>query len=177
MAQTDFADLANRLKQTLKEENQKESKEAIFKMTYHELSQCVITFGDVHVGKKYKEMPQDVRYVTWFAGRYKDSQKPEHVKFLRFLELHVKHLEENKSPTNKDSIKEKPVPKAKNAPSTETVPIESDDESEKWSHCGNPPPMTPDQTEFMALQNRLAQMETVMQQVLMHLSQSQGNPP
>lgn len=181
MAQPDFANLAARLQQSMTSRTQEISKEEVYQMSYEELGQCIIKFGEAHVGKRYEELIPETRYVTWFASRYKDSPKIEHVKFLRFLQLHVEKLEKTDAENPKKSQtknKETYQPKAKVAPKTSIPHTEiEDDDEDTWSRCESPKMSSPDQTEFMALQNRLAQMETMMQQVLMHLSQSQGVPP
>ena len=64
-------------------------------MDYQELGQCRIAFRDAHLGKTYQEVVQkETKYVAWFAQTYHASQKPSHIQFLRYIQLHCDELEQ-----------------------------------------------------------------------------------
>ena len=72
-----FDALAGRLrKMSLTDADSPEALEAVMKMTLSELSQCPIDFGKTHLGKKFKDMVGETKYLTWFAETYKHSKRP-----------------------------------------------------------------------------------------------------
>ena len=154
---------------------------------YAELKDHPIDFGKAHLGKKFSEMMMNnTKYVTWFAETYKDSQKPTHLRFLRFVALHVDHLERsNEKNRSKLGARSKAMPKDKPAPSR-AYPPDNDNfpavepPSEPWSGSEDFEEETWDQIpeannlELLQMQDRLHQMENVMSQVLDHLSKSEA---
>lgn len=180
----DFSQLASRLRMIHDpKENVTVDTDHIMKMSLSELSDCVVTFGKTHVGKTYQELTKLPQYLTWFAATYKDSKKSEHIKLLRFIQLHVEDMEADqkkkgypkatKTPTK--STKGQPSPKPKTAPSKVEAP-ESDFSEEPWDEVNYEMPPTMPQ-DMMALQNRMAEVEVATQQILLHLSQQAGQAP
>lgn len=173
----DFTDLANRLRSlSIKEPKRETDINAIMTMSFDELKGTPVSFGQAHLGKTFEEMLQHPQYLTWFAGTYKDSRKAAHVKMLRFIQLHVEQMEnEPKDPKSTKSSKShgrvEPRPKAK-IPEKETD-FESDEE--QWDRVVAEPAVTA--SDMMAVQNRMAQIEVVMQQVLQHLSPAANPSP
>lgn len=135
MSQNQFDQLANRFRQlSIAETSEKDKVENIMKMTYAELKDHPMDFGTAHVGKKFISMMSETRYVTWFAETYKDSKKPTHLRFLRFISLHLDHLEQsNEKNRTKLGARSKAMPKGRPAPSTANPPIDD-------SHAAIEPP-------------------------------------
>lgn len=178
----DFSSLADRLKkvntQTASEPTV--DPQSIMQMTKAELQQKKITFGKTYLGKSFQEMLNNPGYLTWFSGRYHASQKPDHMMFLRFIQLHVEE-QEQKQPENtvdKTSTKAKGVqPKAKVAPKgllPTSAEVEIEDSDEDWEPEAA---VGVTQMELMGMQNRMSEMEAVMQQILHHLSAAQSPNP
>ena len=97
-------------------------------MTLDELMERM-AFGKAHIGKAFKELIPETKYLSWFAENYRHSQKPEHVKLLRFIQLHVE------SPESQMPVKPLPKAKAKSKfpPGTTEQPIDlEDDDDEVW---------------------------------------------
>lgn len=185
MSQNQFDTLADRLRQlSLTETPEKDKPEVIMNMTYAELKDHPMDFGKAHVGKKFSEMVSNTKYVTWFVESYKDSQKPTHLRFLRFVSLHVEHLERNHEKVKtKLGARSKAMPKTRpganpeNYPDNETFPAhdptaelsESESfEEEAWDQVPEA-----NNLELLQMQDRLQQMENVMAQVLTHLNKSE----
>ena len=62
-------------------------------MNLEELRECRIEFGKAHLNKSFEKMLGEKKYMAWFAENYRHSQKICHMKFLRFIELHLDHVE------------------------------------------------------------------------------------
>ena len=144
---------------------------------YAELKDHPMDFGKAHVGKKFSEMVTNTKYVTWFVDSYKHSQKPTHLRFLRFVSLHVEQLERNQEKTKeKLGARSKAMPKTRSSPVPENdnfpgeQPSESDFEAEAWDQVPEA-----NNLEFLQMQDRLQQMENAMAQVLDHLSKADAH--
>lgn len=170
--QPDFDQLAQRLKAlNIKEEKDQEAAlSQIMQMDLTSLSQETIAFGKAHLGKKFESMKGETKYLTWFAENYKNSKKPHHVKFLRFIQLHVEQQEDRVRTTPQAKAKagsSRPEPR----PEMHNVDADSISSEEVWEHT---PAVT--SVELMTMQNRMAEMEVVMQQALAHLTQQNAAP-
>jgi len=183
--------LADRFKK-LTVQNQTDDDEQEFEkvqhMTLEELSKEKIDFGKTHVGKLFPTMMGDTRYVTWFVNSYKDSRRPNHAKFIRYIQLYVADLEKNPRQTKpkaatKAKAKSGPTPNqgyyAKKATET-TMPPEISSEEEEFDPMDPLPSGSWEEVdafqnyhtnmEVQNMQERLSRMEDVMQQVLQHLN-------
>jgi len=113
---------------------------------------------------------KDSKYVSWFVKTYPDSQRPTHARLLQFVKLHVERLE--------SSMTTRPKSKAlpRNVPTTKPVesPSSSDIEPEELE-IGSWEQVRPQEQEMNALQDRMSQVENVMQQILSHLTQGQSS--
>ena len=122
-----FDQLADRLKVLSAQEDEAQDLNTILKMTFDELKEEKIEFGKAHKGRRFVEMLGETRYLTWFSSSYKNSQKPSHVKFLRFLQLHVENVEkaikENKQKPLAKSLAKGKVPNSSSKGDRDTVPI------------------------------------------------------
>lgn len=99
---------------------------------------------------------------------------PEHLMFLRFIQLHVEAMEEQETPETNNKTNTKMKAKAKPVAAPATVPVDMgiEESDEEWQ---TEVPVGVTQMELMNMQNRMAEMETVMQQVLHHLTNAQQN--
>ena len=113
-----FDQLSDRLKALTTQEDEAQNIDDIMKLTYEELKEEKISFGTAHRGRRFEEMLPETRYMTWFSQTYKSSQKPSHVKFLRFLQLHVENLEKKNLKMNKPKSLAKAMAKEKALPPT-----------------------------------------------------------
>ena len=108
-----FDQLADRLRRlTLDSQAGSEAVEQVMAMTLPELQECRIDFGKAHLNKTFREMTGETRYMAWFAETYRHSQKICHMKFLRFIELHLDEMEEQMKqarPKSKSKAKAAPV--------------------------------------------------------------------
>jgi len=172
-----FDQLADRLRR-LQLDNQASSEavEQVMEMSLEELRECRIEFGKAHMNKLFKEMVNEDRYLTWFAENYRHSQKICHMKFLRFIELHLDDVENQKNQTRpKSHAKAKAKPKASNhaTPHARDHPElphdpwhpSSDEEIESmpWEPVVHA-------EEINHMNERMTEMESVLQQILSHLN-------
>lgn len=175
-----FDQLSDRLKALTTQEDEAQNIDDIMKFTYEELKEEKISFGTAHRGRRFEEMLQETRYMTWFSQTYKNSQKSSHVKFLRFLQLHVENLEKKNLKMNKPKSLAKAMAKEKALHPTkeeiEAPSVSEDEDFETWEaiHQGDRPNL-----EVLQLQDRMQQMETLLHQVVEHLSQgaNRSSPP
>ena len=177
-----FDQLANRLRRlSLDGPANQDAIGQIMEMNLEELQECRIDFGKAHLNKQFKEMTGELKYLTWFAETYGSSQKISHVKFLRFIELHLNKIENQ---MNHASSKAKAKPKAKamgtNVPRAQDRPEiphdpwhpssdEEELESVPWE------PVTHGE-EMNQMNNRMSEMESALQQILNHLNSSAQRP-
>jgi hypothetical protein len=123
---------------------EKKNQDEFLKMSYADLSEQRITFGEAKVNQRYIDVvQQDPKYVKWFTGKYQDSQKPGHRSFLFFINMYVERMELTQGTGQTESPSNSPVQKtlkakSKSAPRASSPPIErstwSDDElSRSWS--------------------------------------------
>eukprot|EP00435_Cladocopium_sp_Y103_P069341 s209_g33.t1 len=149
-----FDMLAERLRRVSLNEEAHESLEQIMAMQLPELKECTIQFGKTYLGRTYESMIPETKYMTWFAETYKDSKKPQHVKFLRFIQLRVEELELKHAEVKK-TLQAKSKAAAKSKMSSPPIDLESDEEVDvSWDQV-------PDDNalEMMTMQNRMAEME------------------
>ena len=163
-APLNFDQLANRLRRLTITEDGEDLIQQVMTMDLTELREETIKFGKAHVGKTFASMAKETKYMAWFAENYKASRKPEHVKFLRFIQLHVDDLEK----TNQE-IRATTMPKTKAAPKprASSRPIDLETESsgpEEWDQI-----QEANAQEIVQMQRCMSDMEDVMQQVLAHL--------
>lgn len=169
-----FEQLANRLRaaSTAQSSDQADQLKEVMKMTMKDLEKETIQFGKTHVGRTFGSMKDETSYLTFFAGKFKNSNKIEHVKFLRFIQLHVEQMEKNAGThKTKDKGKNSSTATAKKKKEESEPDLSSISSEDDWEH---PPTTEVTSLELMTMQNRMAQMEVVMQQILSHITQNQN---
>ena len=178
-----FDQLADRLRRLSLglETDQEEQLNQIMEMSYEELSSKCMDFGKAHLGKSFLDMTKETRYMTWFAETYQGSRKPQHVRFMRFIQLHVEKLEAEKNSSSRPTTmatQSKAKAKAKmlrvNLP--ENPWDESEEEMEMPTEASWDMPHG-SQIELNEMQNRMGEVENVLQQVLNLLSSNQPSQP
>lgn len=164
--------------------------EDVKKMTLEELAKEEITFGKTHVGTPFPEMFLNHGYTDWFVGTYHDSQKPAHMKYVRYVELRLDQELQTGQPSTSETVP-KAKSKAASGPKTEgpisrkpvdwqeqwdqVVPVEDIDEEFE---------MLPqvqmlqlgEQVHYMREENknlnqRVSKMEGNVEEILQHLRQ------
>ncbi len=183
-----FDQLADRL-QILTTKNKAEeetiSTAEIMEMSFEDLKHEKITFGKAHLGRTFPDMLSETGYLTWFTRSYKHSQKPGHVKFLRFLQLHVEMLEATKaSTTAKSAPKSKAKAKGKgylgpicpeDLPVPDGFPMpEEDEDFPSWETVHMDENV---HLEMQDLKDRLSNLESMLSQVVDHLSKAPSVSP
>lgn len=165
-----FDDLADRLRRLSVSEKHSEAEiNMVMNMTLEELQQEKITFGKAHVGKTFAEMALETRYLTWFTETFRHSRRIEHVKLLRFVQLHLEQIETAQRAPYPTTVR--PKAKAKMPPTAPSQPIdlELEEEGDSWDPIHEEGEMV-----NLRLQDRMNQMEVVMQEVLGHLRRTAG---
>ena len=160
-----FDDLADRLRRLSVSEKCTEGEIAnIMNMTLEDLRLEKVTFGKAHVGKTFQEMASETKYLTWFTETFRHSRKPEHVKLLRFVQLHLEQLEGG--PVSASRNVAMPKAKAKMPPHAPpmTIDLELEEDETSWDQIHEEGDLMQ-----LRLQDRMNQMEMVMQEVLGHL--------
>eukprot|EP00435_Cladocopium_sp_Y103_P006845 s5108_g2.t1 len=72
------------------------SKVSFMQMSYDQLANQRIAFGEAKLNQKFKEVvEQDPKYTAWFVKKYEGSQKHAHQMFLHFIDLYTERLEMN----------------------------------------------------------------------------------
>lgn len=171
--------LASRFQKVRADQKAEEEILDLSRVTYDELQNRVVRFGKAKIGQPFHQVVhEDPGWVQWFVGHYASSTKPSHMEFIKFTEMYVEKMEANQGTppvqTKKDNKKAEPKSKSKTAKpqgSTSIVtPPMTDDSEDEWD-----PVMSSvnAQIENHALQNRMNQMEGVLQQVVMSLQQIQ----
>eukprot|EP00435_Cladocopium_sp_Y103_P021822 s385_g5.t1 len=165
-----FDDLADRLRRlSIAEKEAAEDLSPIMAMTLTELMEERVAFGKAHTGKAFKDLIPETKYLSWFAENYKASRKPEHVKLLRFIQLHVEDLGGQK-PTKK-MIQAKAKAKCPPGHPQMTIDLE-EDEDEVWDAIPEGPSL-----EVMQMHDRMNQLENTLREVLGHLTQQAQQQP
>lgn len=70
-----------------KGQSEEKTLEQVNNMTLEELSQETIQFGQAKKGMSFIKAFQDHSWADWFVSHYEKSEKPQHRKFVRFVEL------------------------------------------------------------------------------------------
>ena len=114
--------------------------EDFMKMSYAELAELRITFGEAKVNQRYIDVvQQDPKYIKWFTQKYQKSEKLAHKTFLFFIQLYVERLELTQGKDHQDASPESPKTtaphaKSKSAPRPAQNTAWSDEElSDSWS--------------------------------------------
>eukprot|EP00435_Cladocopium_sp_Y103_P068844 s785_g32.t1 len=170
-----FDQLAERLRRmSLDNQASSEAVEQVMEMSLEELKECRIDFGKAHLNKKYQDMVGETRYLTWFAETYRHSQKICHMKFLRFIQLHLDQMEgQMHQARSKAKAKAKTVSRPRDHPELPHDPWNpsSDEEIEiPWEPVTN-------SEEVTHLTERMTEMEGMLQQILGHLNAPSTRPP
>ena len=164
------------------------------KMTYEQLANQRISFGEAKLGQKFQDVvQQDPKYATWFIKKYETSQKPAHQSFVHFISQYVERQEmqleaEPLAQPNKYELKAK----AKAQPMRVQYPETPDNASQaSWSEedVSKPWSVIQEETsqriqeEVMHQNGRIENMENALQQIthqlqaLTHAMLNQGNAP
>ena len=86
--------LADRFAAVKSKQGQSEKTAELSQMSFAQLSQMTIKFGEAKIGKTYEEvLKTDPRYCQWFLKKYAQSEKPEHMEFAHYLALYVERQE------------------------------------------------------------------------------------
>lgn len=178
--------LAQRFEKVRKSQDQAEKQVDLEQVSFEDLQNRTIQFGKTKMGQPYHQvMHEDPGYVTWFVKSYGDSQKPSHREFLVYIERYTEIMEA-KGGLETTAAYPKPETKAKKtqgelpgAPTGSMTPkphkgshqmIEEDEEDSDWDAVTS---VLDIKAENASIQNRLSQMETVMQHMMQALSQIQ----
>lgn len=88
--------LADRFQKVQETHKKIDTMEELAKLSFDELQNRVIRFGEAKVGQKYHEIVNwDPGYCKWFLRKYGDSEKEEHKEFSYFLSLWIERMETN----------------------------------------------------------------------------------
>ena len=163
ISEKQFDNLADRLRRlSVSQKDSTEDLTMIMNMTLEELMEERMAFGKAHIGKAFKELIPETKYLSWFAENYRHSQKPEHVKLLRFIQLHVESLESQKPAR----LPLKAKAKACASPSSQPIDLELE-EDEMWDHVSEG-----QAREMLQMQDRMNKVEMMLHEVLGHLTRA-----
>ena len=161
-------------------------------LTLEELQGETVAFGQKHAGQSFEETWKDQEWIHFMLSRYQNSQKMEHRRFLKYVELKIESLEKDQpviprpqaGGVGRAKAKAKPVAR----PQVETTDISSmagesvwDFEPEMFEPATTGTPYHPEvlAEDMNAIQQRMLNMETAVSRILVHLEnqaiQSQGN--
>ncbi|CAJ1451338.1 unnamed protein product [Effrenium voratum] len=149
-----------------------------------ELETCVISFGDTKKGMIFPKAFQDMVWTTFVVSRFQNSEKREHQKFLRYVQLRME-MDEKKEVIDKSvqflRTKGYPKAKAKSMSQHSTMhsheePVLPEEEPDEWEALVEQE--TGEHTnreEMNMLQSRMLYMENALQEVIGHLRNLTAN--
>eukprot|EP00435_Cladocopium_sp_Y103_P048986 s1350_g14.t1 len=157
-------------------------------LTLTDLAEETIAFGQKYKGCQYQETWQDQEWIQFMISRYQSSSKPEHRRFLKYVELQIEALEQGQAPpsANQQGVI---APKAKAkvkamAKSIATASVASSlpDGETDWDlepEMYEPPTMSrlpmPQAEDVAALQQRMLNMEEALMRVIRHIEDQSQN--
>ena len=155
-----------------KSANQTANRDALQTMTLEELETEKIAFGEAKKGMMFKDAFLDDRWTEFILTRFEKSNKPEHMMYVRYVSLRMKHGRIPETKNAKEGTKTPSEPA--------TVPFDV------WTEIQDPEPMNmischpAELVEDMGmlrqenqnLAHRMGQVEMMMQEVLDHLRRS-----
>lgn len=161
--------------------------------TMEELGKMTIDFGNTHKGRTYQHMwEMEQGWVLWFCQHYSKSTKLNHRLVLKYIEMQIELAETwnhqvpvyNTVDKLKSMAKPKAQPaKAKSQPTSSYKPDMMDptefDMLQEWEleQRLDGETMTTLQADVLTLQDRMANMEGLLQQVLAHLQPKAAEIP
>jgi hypothetical protein len=179
-----MTDLVSRFDAVSAFQTQENQEQALKKMSFEELSQQTILFGEAKKGQKFGQVVQkDPTYCRWFLKKWGNSLKAEHRMFCQYLRMWVERKEANLGLEFPLEIPEEPqtgnlptssnvCPKAeaKNSgrpsmPHTPTV-LEREDE-ECWDHLTQQPGSIKEDENAKRLDHLEGVLSEVMNQLKM----------
>ena len=178
------------------EGNQMEKMDLIRQMSLAELSKETIQFGKAKVGQPFPQAYQDTKWTEWFVGQYEKSTKEAHAKYITYVEKKLdqeiemsKGKGKGKKPVIKMSEKKMTSEEIRGAQkvteseasSWEAIKDELSDQESFHLEPHGMPELTDhvDQLQegHRELNNRVTQMENVLQEVLHHVKNLSMQPP
>lgn len=150
-----------------------EKKSALYKLSFAELQDLTIKFGEKKIGQPYHQVVHDdPKYCQWFLRKYGQSEKPEHQEFIYFLNQWTERMEMNvgnveikvKGTTSAASAKAKAMAGPPEISSSE----ETDPEMEFVEKVK---PKSSTRAELDATHERMDRMEEMMNQMMQHVQQ------
>lgn len=159
----------------VRKQQQEQGMEEFMLLSMDEMEQCKVNFGQAQKGKSYKEVwDTDRSWRRFIINKYGESPVVEHKKIIYFFQLKIERLEleMNLPDVEPEQMVMLPKAKAKAKAQTTNPNIETASMvSEPWDL------MAENETQAVAqgLQDRMYQVENVMQEVLNHLRQH-ANP-
>lgn len=75
------------LQEEIKKESARDERQEIDQLNLAQLKNMPVPFGKAKLGSTYEEAFQDQSWTKWFVSHYENCQKPERLKFLRFVNL------------------------------------------------------------------------------------------
>ena len=145
-----------------------------------ELRNEKMSFGKTHLGKTYEEIWTGYpEWIRWFYQHYRQSNKAAHRRVIMYIEKKVEEMESLEAQPSQTPVmpKSHAAPKvmplqakakAGPAPSTGSHPLVMDEPAIPW-------PASEDRMMVQGLQQRVLNMENVLQQILQHIAPPQQN--
>ena len=161
-----MGDWSKRL-QRLQADLPKPEVESLEHLTLDVLKQEKISFGKTHMGSSYEEVWEtSPGWIRWFLQHYEQSASIEHQKVIRFIKLKIESMEQC---PGSQQLPQRPLPKA--APKILAAKSKAMPGRASTMEAGVP--WTEDQPvnqKVEVLQDRMANVENVLNQILIHLT-------
>lgn len=167
-------------------------------LTLADLQDEVINFGKQHKGHTFAEAWEDQAWISFMTARYSKSSDPNHRKLMRFIDLQVSHHEAHQlvipvrahpasrmdsgqivgMPKSAAKAKAKAKSSMRTGAGTSSgymhpIPLDEMTEAEMEEELGTYASPTThaltEQPEFLAVQERLLNMENALTRVVRHL--------
>ena len=157
--------------------------ESLDHLRLEDLENETISFGQKHQGHSFQEAWLDQEWVHFMLGRYQNSTKESHRRFLKYVELRVEEMENSQtvlpprqtsSQGNRAKAKAKPGAKTMATPSLISLQDGDDDwdvESEMFIPVTTTYVQGQTSGEVHALQTRMLNMENALTRVIQHIEE------
>lgn len=166
-------------------------------LTLEELAKEKVSFGQKHMGDTYETAWEDQQWINFMVSKYGSSKVLSHRRLIRYVELKVEEHEKTQQVipllppresqagytdvTEGHSGNRFTQPKAKARPVVMSreppIPLDGEDELEfEMYNSGimDQPPLSQD-PDFLAMQQRMLNMEDALTKVIRHLEDKAGD--
>ena len=163
--------------QQLAQEEAQTTAQSLQTLPLDEMEKLIINFGEKHRGQTFGQAFADSKWAEWVVSTYSKSQKPEHVRFMQYVE---KKLDSEAEVTSRTK-----TPKSGNSKTPQETRIKSNVKEAatvlpEWDTISEPEmpsshvldlqdQLSNMQQDQLNIHHRMSGLESAMQEVISHL--------